>query len=210
MTAVGVRRRDAAHWDRAFKHGAEYVPVDEDELELFRIHVKAEPGMRAVDLGCGTGSWTRELAKLGLDVMGFDFSHVAIKKATALTQGHEWAGPRRKGDAEITAPRFGVWDVTGDAIPLHLAPRCFDIVTMRHSAAYFGDLQRLLGDARRWLTPDGVVYIVTPVIEQLPSRLTHRGLTEHEVQTLRTGWRSTEYNVSLDGSVIAVILQYPR
>lgn len=198
MKRLSVRRRDAAHWDRAFKHGVEYLPVDEDELALFGVHVKAEPGMRAVDLGCGTGPWTRELAKLGLEVTGYDFSRVAIKKAAALSRDKEW-------------PRYRVWDVTGDAIPLHLAPRSFDIVSMRHSAAFFGDLHRLLGDARRWLAPEGVVHIVTPLVEKLPSRLAHRGLTEGDVKAICEGWRSSErYNVTTDGSVIAVILQHPR
>lgn len=53
-----------------------------------------EPGPSALDVGCGSGSDSLFLAGRGFDVVGFDFSRVAIEKAKAAA-----------ADAE-RAPRF--------------------------------------------------------------------------------------------------------
>jgi SAM-dependent methyltransferase len=46
--------------------------------------VPLEPGAPAVDVGCGTGRWTRALTDRGLDARGFDLSPTMIERAADL------------------------------------------------------------------------------------------------------------------------------
>uniref|UniRef100_UPI003F49525A class I SAM-dependent methyltransferase n=1 Tax=Streptomyces sp. CA-136453 TaxID=3240050 RepID=UPI003F49525A len=186
----------AEYWNRAYKKGRTDRIVTPLETELFRYYVKAVPGMVAVDIGCGTGAWSRALASMGLSVTGYDISDVAVAEASSLSSGHNNL-------------RFAQWDVNGDSIPPYLAPRSVDIITCRLTAAFL-DRQRFLADAVRWLTPDGVVHIVTPVHEQLSANgLNMDGLTEREISQLGEGWKEvSRYNVAVDGSTTAVLLQY--
>ena len=39
---------------------------------------------KAIDIGCGLGNYSRELAKVGFEMTGVDFSNVAIEKAKKL------------------------------------------------------------------------------------------------------------------------------
>ena len=39
---------------------------------------------KAIDIGCGLGNYSRELAKVGFEMTGVDFSNVAIEKAEKL------------------------------------------------------------------------------------------------------------------------------
>lgn len=64
--------------------------------DLFRL-VRAEPGLRAVDLGCGTGELTRELKNRlpGSEVLGIDSSEEMLGPARALAvPGLEFARQR--------------------------------------------------------------------------------------------------------------------
>lgn len=185
----------AEYWNRAYKEGRSYRSVTPMETELFRYFVKAEPGMLAVDIGCGTGGWSRALASLGLSVTGYDISDVAVAEATSLSSGHDNL-------------RFAEWDVNSGSFPPYVEPRSVDIVTCRLTAAFL-DRQRFLAEAVRWLKPDGVVHIVTPVHERLNPVEKHRGLTEQQIASLGKGWEHVgRYNVAVDGSITAILLQY--
>ncbi|WP_167163202.1 class I SAM-dependent methyltransferase [Streptomyces sp. MBT27] len=197
MTTVDARQSGAEYWDRMHLQSKGTVPVGRLESWLFQHHVRVEPGMRAVDIGCGTGPWTRELVRLGLHVTGYDISPIAIARAALDSQGKPW-------------PRYDVWDVNSTDIPQHLAPRSFDIVTCRMTIAFL-DRQRFLSDVARWLTPQGVVHLVTPVREKLRTPGRRRALSEQDVEFLGTGWRNVyRYNVTSSGSITAVILQHPK
>ncbi|MFT5749857.1 MAG: 2-polyprenyl-3-methyl-5-hydroxy-6-metoxy-1,4-benzoquinol methylase [Ancylomarina sp.] len=39
---------------------------------------------KAIDIGCGLGNYSRELARMGFEMFGIDFSNVAIEKAKTL------------------------------------------------------------------------------------------------------------------------------
>lgn len=55
-------------------------------LQWFRLY---SPGLRVLDIGCGTGNYSVELARSGFEVQGIDFSFGMLKKARkkALAQG---------------------------------------------------------------------------------------------------------------------------
>jgi SAM-dependent methyltransferase len=88
------------------------------------------PG-RAIDLGCGTGANVRYLAEHGFDVIGVDYSRVAL--GIARTRAADAGTPE--------SARFVEGDVTADRVPG--AEGVFDLVLD------FGTLDDLDPDGRR-------------------------------------------------------------
>ncbi|MFG3094107.1 class I SAM-dependent methyltransferase [Streptomyces sp. NPDC048202] len=167
----------AGDWDRWFTAGSQPV-VSQDEADCFSTVVGRTDGMRGVDLACGTGQWTRQLAAWGIRVTGYDFSTEALRQARA-------AGTR----GGLSYRRC---DLVADAIPYELAPHSLDIVTCRHALAYL-EPARLLTDVGRWLKPSGVFFAVLRVSEreERPDGF-HRALTERQFAGLGTGWQRCE------------------
>lgn len=65
---------NAALYDTKFRYVSEY---GKDALEL----LNAQPGEEIIDLGCGTGDITYEIARMGASVSGIDLSETMIKQA---------------------------------------------------------------------------------------------------------------------------------
>ncbi|WP_260640588.1 class I SAM-dependent methyltransferase [Streptomyces angustmyceticus] len=132
------------------------------------------PGMMAADIGCGTGQWTRQLARWGVQVTGYDFSLRALVQART-------ARP-------LPGLSYVQWDVNGARIPLQLQPRSLDLVTCRLSLAYL-EVDRFLANVGRWLTSRGTFWALTPVeYPNRPHDRLHHGLTEEAIRDLTTGW----------------------
>jgi demethylmenaquinone methyltransferase/2-methoxy-6-polyprenyl-1,4-benzoquinol methylase len=99
------------------------------------------PGGRALDLACGTGSLTRDLArKVGPDgyVLGIDFSREMLRAARSrLTPGIAYR--------------------LGDATDLEGVPSdSFDAATIAYGARNIPDLNALFSEMARVLKPGGV------------------------------------------------------
>lgn len=99
-------------------------------------------GMEVLDVGCGVGGPARTLAtEFGYQVTGID-----------LTENYCLA-------AEMLTARVGLADrVTvhqGNALDMSFDDECFDAVWMQHMAMNIEDKDRLFGEVRRVLRPDG-------------------------------------------------------
>jgi demethylmenaquinone methyltransferase/2-methoxy-6-polyprenyl-1,4-benzoquinol methylase len=108
------------------------------------------PGDRALDLACGTGSLTRDLAKaVGPEghVLGIDFSREMLRAAESRP-----------------APNVEYW--FGDATDLAGVPSgAFDAVTIAYGARNIPDLDALFSEMALALAPGGVAVcleIATP------------------------------------------------
>jgi demethylmenaquinone methyltransferase/2-methoxy-6-polyprenyl-1,4-benzoquinol methylase len=97
----------------------------------------ARPGLRALDLACGTGDIAFMLAARGADVLGLDITHRMLQLA------------RAKGGAA----RF----VTGDMLALPFGDEAFDIVTTGYGLRNVPDIPRAIAEMRRVLKPGGVL-----------------------------------------------------
>ena len=97
----------------------------------------ARPGLRALDLACGTGDIAFALATRGADVVGLDITHRMVQLA------------RAKGGA----PRF----VTGDMLALPFGDEAFDVVTTGYGLRNVPDIRRAIAEMRRVLKPGGVL-----------------------------------------------------
>ena len=97
----------------------------------------ARPGLRALDLACGTGDIAFALAAHGADVVGLDITHRMLQLARAKS----------------TVARF----VTGDMLVLPFRDEAFDIVTTGYGLRNVPDLARAIAEMRRVLKPGGVL-----------------------------------------------------
>jgi SAM-dependent methyltransferase len=108
-------------------------------------HARLEPGMRVLDLACGTGDPAIEIARrVGPS------GHVT---ATDLS-------PQMVDECRKNASAAGIANMdfaTADAENLQFGPECFDRVTSRLGAMYFVDVQRALAEIKRVLVIGGIV-----------------------------------------------------
>ncbi|WP_411145878.1 class I SAM-dependent methyltransferase [Streptomyces sp. x-80] len=182
----------AEDWDRWYTELHSYPPASEAEASLFLRRVRPRPGMTALDAGCGTGVFARQLARWGLTVTGVDFSAVAIAQA------------RRAGHRSTRYERYEQFDVTADAIPPWLTPASFDIIVCRRSLAHV-DRARFMTDARRWLRPDGAMYVLTArSSDGRPAGFRNCGLTEQQIDALGCGWADVEHR-TVDRNFVLIL-----
>ena len=101
--------------------------------------------MKVLDIACGTGALSLELAKLGHEVTGVDLDQEMLKHATKKTK-----------------PGLRISFVHGDASKLTFEDHSFHAVTIAfamHDVPYeIGVL--FLKEARRMLAPDGEITII--------------------------------------------------
>ncbi|MFH8492446.1 class I SAM-dependent DNA methyltransferase [Streptomyces longisporoflavus] len=169
-----ARRLTAGDWDRWYARGGGWPRVVSDaEAERFCRFVGPVPGGSAVDLGCGTGHWARQLAAWGKSVRGYDWSGEAIRQATCRSTG--------------TTTQFETRDLNRQPLP-GIRPGSVDLVTCRFAIAYL-DQARLMADVGSWLTWNGTLFVLTRIDE--PGALVHdhhRGVSRQQLDQLADGW----------------------
>jgi SAM-dependent methyltransferase len=108
-------------------------------------HARLEPGMRVLDLACGTGDPALELARrIGPE------GHLT---ATDLSAQMLEVCRKNASAAGLANVDFAV----ADAEDLRFPAASFERVTSRLGVMYFVDVQRALAEIRRVLVPGGVV-----------------------------------------------------
>jgi ubiquinone/menaquinone biosynthesis C-methylase UbiE len=146
MDELGVGAADLYGQDRVY-------PSDSF---LFTCHLWAyrdlasrlQPGSRVLDLACGEGYGTRELASAGLDVIGLDLEPPVLVEA---------------------ARRYGQMFVAGDAFRLPFPDATFDAVGALQTIEHVSATREFVAECARVLKPNGLAYLTTPNIAQLPA-----------------------------------------
>jgi ubiquinone/menaquinone biosynthesis C-methylase UbiE len=116
------------------------------DLELRRHFLRegVRAGDRALDLGCGEGTFTPELARAGAaSVTGADVAEAALVRAR-----------RRHQDVEFTRVPFDG--------PLPFLDGAFTLVWASEVLEHVADTARFLAEIRRVLAPGGRVLLTTP------------------------------------------------
>lgn len=99
------------------------------EKELLRKLLGAFPGARTVvEVGCGTGHFTRWMAEQGLEAVGLDISETMLNEARS---------------------RGGPTYLRGDALSLPLADRSYDLTALITTLEFLRDPARALAEAFR-------------------------------------------------------------
>jgi cyclopropane fatty-acyl-phospholipid synthase-like methyltransferase len=110
-------------------------------LAFLRAHV--QPGETVLDLGCGDGWMTAELAALGARPTGVEIARAAVERA-------------QRRHPQLT---FALAAVDG---PLPMQDNAFDVVWSSEVIEHVADTARWLSEARRVLRPKGRLLLTTP------------------------------------------------
>jgi 2-polyprenyl-3-methyl-5-hydroxy-6-metoxy-1,4-benzoquinol methylase len=120
-------------------------------------------GLRILDLGCGTGQFSRLLASKGAEVLGVDFSSKALDAARRLSDG-----------PNPSYAAASVFDITEEGrYGLILAAGVLAIACKTE-----GELLDALSRAGRALAPGGVLLLMEPIHTGLLSRVLDMGIKE--------------------------------
>jgi trans-aconitate 2-methyltransferase len=124
--------------------------------------VEPHPGMRVVDLGCGTGELTAELhGRLeGAVTTGIDLSPAMLEKASAYSAD---LGISRRGaeDAEVRRGASSLSFEVGN-ISDFCEPRCFDLIFSNAALQWVPDHPRLFRRLYESLKPGGQLAVQVP------------------------------------------------
>ncbi|MBI2528158.1 MAG: methyltransferase domain-containing protein [Candidatus Rokubacteria bacterium] len=113
--------------------------VDRLEREAVLGLVGEKPGVRALDLSCGTGRYALALARRGLRVVGVDVSEPMLLVARAKA---------REAGCDLHLVR-------ADAHALPLRAGAVDLVTVILGLEFAGEPRRVLEECHRVLVPGG-------------------------------------------------------
>lgn len=177
MTAV-----ERVRWEDHFARGRGFRGVTEREIRSLGEAVRPRVGARALDIGCGLGTYAAALAGLGHDTLAVDWADAAV----AATRD-------RYTDLE---PRLRVvrLDFEDEAEVGAKLPRTrFDLVTMRLVLAFMSDKRAVADRVRGLLAPGGVWVVTTPLAERLPQERRHIGVTARDVGIVTEGWDRGEW-----------------
>jgi 2-polyprenyl-6-hydroxyphenyl methylase/3-demethylubiquinone-9 3-methyltransferase len=105
------------------------------------------PGERWLDAGCGTGHFSRQIAKLGAHVTGVDGAESMITRARSLG---------------ADAPGSVVYREASDLSRLPDADGCFDGVLCSSVLEYLGEPERALSELRRVMRTGGALVVTLP------------------------------------------------
>lgn len=81
----GVFNRGRVYWDKHYLENDVPAGFTSARAAVRRFLRDVPPDARILDLGCGDGKWTPELAAQGNRVIGVDYSHEALRIARANT-----------------------------------------------------------------------------------------------------------------------------
>jgi SAM-dependent methyltransferase len=109
--------------------------------EFLRAAVR--PGDRALDLGCGDGTFTAELQRAGAAAVGVEVADAALRRARDRHRALEFS----------PAPIDG---------PLPFEVGAFDLVWASEVIEHVSDTARWLSEVRRVLAPAGRLLLTTP------------------------------------------------
>jgi SAM-dependent methyltransferase len=130
--------------------GERVIPGQVDP-DLFNEHfaryafaARLARGKRVLDIACGTGYGSAELALVARTVDGVDVSEEAVEYARS----------------HYPAPHVNFQAASCEALPF--ADQSFDLIVAFEVIEHLEDYRALLGEARRLLTPNGQFIVSTP------------------------------------------------
>ena len=171
----------AAAWDAAAAAWDEFV---ETGLDYWRTEVHGPAllvacgdvrGKRALDLGCGQGWFSRQLAQRGADVVGIDFSAAQIGNARRHEAAHPLGIVYRQLDATLIDEQW--------------PQESFDLVTACMALHDSPDAARILTAARRVLTHAG--HMAFSIVHPIAGAPVHEWVRDEEGQ--KQGLRIDRY-----------------
>lgn len=162
--------REVAHMYRRRSAWAFARDFQDERNELLMSLAPQGVGLRAVDLGCGTGITLDLLLRRYGQVAGLDVSQEMLE------------------GFDRSAPAPGLLLVRGDMTRLPFADQSFDVVIVRSALHHMDDEQAVLAEVCRVLTPGGSLVLGEPANDNLVTRaarwIARRGKGYGKVHTI--------------------------
>lgn len=132
--------------------------------------VRSKPGMRAVDLGCGTGELTRDLHRHtgAHETIGLDGSQAMLTKARAL-----------EGDG-LRFVEGDIWDFARGVSPTGGTNGRFDLIFSNAALQWVEDHPALITHLAARLAEGGQLAVQVPANEDHASHVTAREVAQEE------------------------------
>ena len=180
------------HWEGHFAAGNGFLRADAREIRLLGEALRPPRGARALDVGCGLGTYAAALTGLGYRTLAVDWADAAV----AATRD-------RYTDLE---PRLEVARLDFEDATARLPRAAFDLVTMRLVLAFMADKKVAAERVRGLLAPGGAWVVTTSLAQRLPEEHRRIGLTAAEVGGLLGGWsRGHWYDLGPGGLRVFVL-----
>ena len=130
---------NAKAWTQLSREGFD-IYRDEINTPAFLEMLPSIQGLQGLDIGCGEGHNTRQLAKRGAEVTGLDISKVFIQNA----KEHEEKEP------------LGIEYLLGSAAEMPFEENSYDFVTAFMSMMDMPDYEKVMLEVHRVLKPGGI------------------------------------------------------
>ena len=134
--------------ERIFEGDPSHEDAGSPWYQLVREHIGAVEGLEILEVACGRGGFSNELARAGACVTGCDFSFVAVRVADMKLRATE----------NRPAARF----IQGDAQDLPFADESFDLVISCETIEHLPEVSKALREMFRVTRPGGNLLLTTP------------------------------------------------
>lgn len=148
-------------YNNSWRH-PDYVQLDMGE-QVALIHktiqehnARTEGTLKVLEIGCGPGWLSLELARLGYDVVGIDLSPDCVSIARGVAASDPWKETRGKLEY-----------VAGDFFAAGLPQEHFDAVVFLGALHHFADQERVMGQIKRLLRKGGLVVAHEPTRDRM-------------------------------------------
>ncbi|MER6419459.1 class I SAM-dependent methyltransferase [Streptomyces sp. NPDC001137] len=165
---------DRGRWEDHFAAGFGFHRVDAREIRVLGETLRPRHGARALDVGCGLGTYAAALAGMGYRTPAVDWADAAV----AATRD-------RYADLE---PRLEVARLDFEDATARLPRAAFDLATMRLVFAFMADKEAAAERVRGLPAPGGAWVVTTSLAQRLPEERRRIGLTAADVAGLLGGW----------------------
>lgn len=173
---------------------------DNTMTRRFLVDAGITPGMRVLEIGCGNGEVTQELAEL----VGPSGSVVALDR----NEGGVALARARMAEQGIAQVQFAVADVTSDLstlAALHGAP--FDALAGRRVLMYLPDPAAVLGNLTGWLRSGGLVVFEETDSTMVPARIAPLAAHDQVTAWLRSMLVAEGANPAMGFALPATLVQ---
>lgn len=127
---------------RSLRHNVIYHTAD---IDAFLAHI--QPGMTALELGCGSGWLTLALAQRGAAAAGIDISDTALEVARAYYDS-----------IRNTVPGSVSYE-TADLNHISLPADHYDVIVVKGTLHHLVRMEHVIAEMRRALKPGGLLWV---------------------------------------------------
>lgn len=145
---MGLRADYDVWHKRVFDADPGHEDADTPWYQLIREQIGTVAGLRILEVACGRGGFSLELARAGARVTGCDFSFVAVEVANS-----KLPAIGRQAEASF---------IQGDAQHLPFENDAFDLVISCETIEHVPDARRALREMFRVCKPGGRLLLTTP------------------------------------------------